>query len=108
MAKFSIGDRVKVLILPCANNLWTDYAHKHYAGSTGVVQKIDESDDTLYMEFDGGQSLLPAHAWFKQQGVEKLNAAPDVSRCSCGGPEKIVMILFQSVRVCTICKKEKS
>lgn len=93
---FKAGDIVRVL--PCSTeDSWTGN-HVEYEGKTGTVEKID-TDGTALVNIDGNTH------WFRLEGLLLERAAP--VPCSCGGPETTVHILFQPVRVCKKCKKEK-
>lgn len=103
MDDFSVGDKIRV-VRTRGERLSTN--HERYEGREGVVIKVDDSDSTALVSVicrDGTQD----ENWFCQDGLELLRKAPDISKCTCGGPEKTVMILFQPVRVCTACKREK-
>jgi hypothetical protein len=93
---FNVGDIVRITRCP-AEGTWTSN-HVEYEGKTGVVKKVD-TDGTASVDVEGD-----AH-WFRLEGLIRERAAP--VPCSCGGPETIVHILFQPVRVCKKCKREK-
>jgi hypothetical protein len=102
MVQFSVGDKVRIRGVPAGV-----FAGRHTGceGLEGTVEKVDDSDGTLFIELDGAAG----RGWFHQEGVEMVRRSADAEVfCSCGGPERIVTILFQPVRVCTVCKKEKS
>lgn len=104
MADFSVGDKTRVAR---ARNDRLSANHERHEGREGRVIRVDDSDSTALVSVflpDGTQD----ENWFCQDGLELLRKAPDLSKCVCGGPERIVMILFQPVRVCTACKREKA
>lgn len=100
-SRFSAGDRVRIRK---HSGCPFSESHDHCDGCEGVIERVDDSDNTAHVRVD----TLGHATWFKQDGLELIRKAPPPAQvCSCNGPEKIVMILFQPVRVCTTCKKEK-
>jgi len=100
-----VGDRVRIV----SNGLDADdsYLERHRAHENreGEVTRIDIRDDTAYV-----QLCEDAGWWFRMSGLNVVVSSQkldDAQYCSCSGPEKTVVILFQPVRVCGTCKKEK-
>jgi hypothetical protein len=98
------GDRVKICKGADQDNT---YYRRHLSndGREGIVERVDDSDNTIFVGFSADTGW-----WFYTPWVSELESSwvlDDDKYCSCGGPEKIVIILFQSVRVCEKCKKEK-
>jgi hypothetical protein len=99
MATFSVGDKVRILELEYYDPVWNKN-HKNHKGRDGEVKIVDESDNTVIVSFkrpDGRNDWI----WFHQAGLERMvpKMASDFPTCVCGGPERIVMILWQAVKV---------
>ena len=103
MVMLEAGDKVRVLDLNDTDDQYHE-RHRELEGKEGVIEKVD-TDGTSLVSFNDGQ--YPK--WLRTHRLEPLGGSPpaDDGKCSCAGPEKIVHILFQPVRVCTICKREK-
>jgi hypothetical protein len=104
MSAFSVGDKVRILK---SKDGRFSVNHERFEDSEGVISKVDDSDNTVFVSVlcpDGTK----IEKWFCQDDLKLIRKIADLSKCSCDGPEKIVMILFQPVRVCTACKKEKA
>ena len=100
--QFSVGSKVRIDKIDERTSYTAN--HDRYRDQEGTVVVVDPSDDTLRITI-GDKSL-----WFRAVGVILLHVAPRAasdSRCSCNGPAKTVMILFQPVQVCTVCHNEK-
>ena len=103
MTKFNVGDRIRVIEI--ADPSGTIYYDSVYCNKEGIILKVDEGDDTARVKLDNDDY---PH-WFYWIGLELVRKVEvPIEYCSCDGEEKTVVIMFNPVRVCKVCKKEKS
>lgn len=99
-----VGDRVRIFSKGMDPNDSYTERHRAHEGKEGEITRVDPLDATVIVRIGEGAAW-----WFRTEWLTLVEPPqkPDIQYCSCGGPEKTVIILFQPVRVCETCKKEK-
>jgi len=103
--KIEVGDMVRILSKGMDSDDSYLERHRAYDGREGKVTRVDHKDDTAHIEV--GEDI---GWWFRMAWLSVIISSQksnDGQYCSCGGPKKTVVILFQPIQVCETCKKEK-
>lgn len=102
--KIEVGDVVRIISKGMDSDDSYLERHRAYDGREGKVTRVDCKDDTAHVEM--GENI---GWWFRMAWLRVVGLLAEIADqyCSCGGPEKTVVILFQPVQVCGTCKKEK-